>query len=499
MTALLQGCEAPPMYWVSVPVKDKALGVQTIAEIPVLLPHEYMHHLVKKAGGLTSKFQVTDATGQHMAAAVEAWCSQFGIDKGAVIPIGLYGDGVPFKAKMRDSLEQFSWSFCVQPDAPRILYTAIPKSAVAGKVTWDALLGVFAWSMRCMFGGLWPSKRHDGTEFTKEDRWRAKMAGNPFEKVGALLQCRGDWAFFKQVFNFPGWQGKCICWRCNCSTDERDYMDSAKWRRDRVSGRMFLAKQRQSGVVPSAIWQSPGFLPEHCMIDWLHTVDQGVGQDALGQLFFEALHKLPSESQEARLQVLWGKIKEYYKDAAVSSELDGITMEMIKKSGRAAKLNSKAAEARGLYKFGLVLAEELARPGDEHGRTVVALFTHLVRCMELIQQEPLDVAAAASSSKKFCLLYVALEQEALLKGDATSWRVKPKLHLFAELMQVDLLQTCGAPRLYWTYIDEGWNAWVAQAGRRRGGKHIAGTVAWNVLQRFRASLPRLLRPCFTQD
>ncbi len=87
-------------------------------------------------------------------------------------------------------------------------------------------------------------------------------------------------------------------------------------------------------------------------IDWLHVVDQDVGQDALGQLFWEALRKLPGDNKGMRLQCLWDKIKEYYKNTPVASKLDHLTMEMVRKKGTSAKLNSKAAETRGLYKFG---------------------------------------------------------------------------------------------------------------------------------------------------
>ena len=44
-------------------------------------------------------FQVTNTTGQHMAAAVEKWCALVCVDKSMVVPIGLYGDGVPFQCK----------------------------------------------------------------------------------------------------------------------------------------------------------------------------------------------------------------------------------------------------------------------------------------------------------------------------------------------------------------------------------------------------------------
>jgi hypothetical protein len=314
-----------------------------------------------------------------------------------------------------------------------------------------------------------------------------------FTKIGVLLQCRGDWAFYKQVFNFPGWNEASICWRCGCSAAERGYSEEANWRTHRISESHGLAKQIQKGLLPSTIWQCPGFKPEHCMIDWLHTVDQGVGQDALGQLLWEALRKLPGDNKEMRLQCLWYKIKEYYKNTPVASKLDHLTMEMVRKKGTSAKLNSKAAEARGLYKFGLQLAQELlhlAPPGDEHARSVVALFTHLNQCVYITKATPLDVESAVDASKRFCLLYVALEKEALAQGDALSWRVKPKLHLFAELMQV-AIRTVGAPHLFWTYQDEGWNSWLAQSGHRRGGRSVPAATALRLLQRFRASLEKL--------
>lgn len=229
------------------------------------------------------------------------------------------------------------------------------------------------------------------------------------------------------------------------------------------------------------------------MIDWLHTVDQGVGQDALGQLFWEALHKLPGDNKDMRLGCLWNKIKEYYKNTPVASKLDNLTIEMVRKRGRPAKLNSKAAEARGLYKFGLQLAQELLQlvpPGDEHAKAVVALFTQLNLCVDITKAAPLDVESAANASRRFCLLYVALEREALEQGDPLSWRVKPKLHMFAELTQV-AIRTAGAPQLFWTYQDEGWNSWLAQTGRRRGGCNVPATTALTLLQRFRACLDML--------
>ena len=141
------------------------------------------------------------------------------------------------------------------------------------------------------------------------------------------------------------------------------------------------------------------------MIDWLHTVDQGIGQDALGHLFYEALQKFPGDNQQARLRALWGRIRLYYQNTPVSSKLDSLTLEMVKKQGQAAKLSSKAAEARGLYRFGLELARELAGPADEHRRTIVSLFTFLNKIVASVEAEPLDIEAAVVASRKFSFLW----------------------------------------------------------------------------------------------
>ena len=92
------------------------------------------------------------------------FCKTFSTDPSSTLPIGLHGDGAPFQAKMRDSLEQFSWNLPAHPQSTRIVFTAIPKKFVAPG-TYNALLDVFSWSMQIMMEGVMPARRHDGTAF----------------------------------------------------------------------------------------------------------------------------------------------------------------------------------------------------------------------------------------------------------------------------------------------------------------------------------------------
>ena len=63
---------------------------------------------------------------------------------------------------MRDSLEQLYWSLVADPAAPRILFTAIPNSAMLGRKYWDYVLQAFAWSMQQLALGFWPKSKHTG-------------------------------------------------------------------------------------------------------------------------------------------------------------------------------------------------------------------------------------------------------------------------------------------------------------------------------------------------
>ena len=84
------------------------------------------------------------------------------------------------------------------------------------------------------------------------------------------------------------------------------------------------------------------------MIDWLHTVDQVIGHDALGELFFEALQPLPGDNQHARLRPLRGHINQYYQDAPVSSKLAQLILEMVKKARASCQTQFQSNRGQGL-------------------------------------------------------------------------------------------------------------------------------------------------------
>ena len=79
----------------------------------------------------------------------------------SIITLGLHGDGVPFAAKMRESLEQLSRSLVADPVAPRILFTSIPQSAMLGRKYWASVpLVLLQGACSSWHWAFWPKSGH---------------------------------------------------------------------------------------------------------------------------------------------------------------------------------------------------------------------------------------------------------------------------------------------------------------------------------------------------
>jgi len=412
------------------------------------------------------------------------------VDRSKMIPLGIHGDGVPFAAKMRDSLECISWNILTDPAGLRILFTCFPKSATAERHTWDCLFEIFSWSMRHLLMGVWPSKRHDGQPWQKKnDKKRASTGGQDLGFYAGLLQGRGDWAFYKLVFDFPQWTSKACCWRCGARNtpghdhDFRDPSQDAGWRQLRYTQMDFLDILRAEGITPSTLFGCPGFTVDMVMVDWLHTMDQGVLADVIGNVFWEVLPLLSSSNRGVQVKLLWNMIQQYYVQAKVPDRLDNLTEEMIKGQGKSPKQRGRAAQVRYLLPFAARLAESYADT-DCHWQTVAALLDYLLKLTMMNKHRPYPAAEAGEISRKIALLYTGLEHEAMVHGDFLSWRCKPKLHLMQELIEYQSL-VAGSPCEYWCYKDETWGGWLSRACMRRGGMKSATNVAYDGIQRFR--------------
>ena len=109
---------------------------------------------------------------------------------------------------------------------------------------------------------------------------------------------------------------KNMCWRCGATQASgefpfTDFSDSAKWRTTIFTMAKLLAYIRKLNVTPSPIFSIPGFMLHMIVIDVLHTLDLGITQDALGNVFWSFI-KMSKDNKDAALQKLWCKMQSYH-------------------------------------------------------------------------------------------------------------------------------------------------------------------------------------------
>jgi len=95
-----------------------------------------------------------------------------------------------------------------------------------------------------------------------------------------------------------------------------------------------------------------------------------------------------------------------------------------------------------------------------------------------------DYVQAYNHCHNFVEVYKSLHLEA--KGmKVNKWNIKPKFHLFQELVQYQSLQL-GKPMGFWEYTDEDFVGLVAKLATRRGGANTHRVLADKVLWEYKA-------------
>ena len=509
---LLKGSRWPKLYWADVPVKNLKKPEETkTVKLPFLLPREWIPQYVKLPDAWDD-VQNLDPWLRERRAEV---AGQLQVSPEKLVPIGLHGDGVPIGGNMNeDSLDVFNINLVssTSHSALRVPFTCIQLRHLADD-SFQAIVAVFCWSMRCLAAGCHPVTRHDGTPFGSDELHRRVAAGiagasseeggprpekgnsnpekgasstEPGSPLGAqafLAEIRGDWVWLQKLLKFPAWnKAEGFCWLCRVQLADLRVPDTAAapWRWKRYEADDFLQALRAQGRDICELFSLPGVTPRCILPDWMHSADMGVGQDVAAHVFVEALEKMQGATQEARVQALWRLLRAYYETHRVPHDcrLQILELKHFVRAGesKANKLKCKAAHTRHLVPFLAWLSSRyfdasVAREGAV--RTVAAC---LANCYQL-QDEPGEELGKAC--RKFANAYAALERDALQRDPGSAhWRIKPKLHLFQELCEFGNR----APRLFWCYKDETFGNLCANLARRRGGPNHAGTNAKHVLE-----------------
>ena len=97
LRTMLRESGLPPLYFFKCPVKDPRKNTEVEVELPCLLPHELLWHLMTRAPAARRQ-EILDASHGFgkVRNLLDEWCAQFDLDPANVVPLGLHGDGVPF-------------------------------------------------------------------------------------------------------------------------------------------------------------------------------------------------------------------------------------------------------------------------------------------------------------------------------------------------------------------------------------------------------------------
>ena len=486
----LKDTDFPEFYWAPIPVYNPSADEHSEAMLPFFLPFEVLALLHSKNPTLIAEAnKLPEDT--PFKNDVSKFCDTRKLPQHATVVLGLHGDGVPHRKK--GTVEALSWNMVALPEAERVLFTLIEKQFLcqcgcSGRHTLDAMLKVFVWSMQVLLSGEWPQERHDGKPWLPSDKSRRNREGS-LGFHGLLGQARGDWAWYKQLFSFPSWASENICWRCAANKSDKDYKQvdlKASWRKARYSHRQFFILQAQQGLQPSPLFAAPFFTLAMVMVDVLHTMDLGVTQDCLGNLFWQACKfHFAGKTRQDRVSQLWKAIKEHYRVHKTSTQLQNLTLEMIKQDNKAPKLRAKGGETRGLVPFGFALACQMQEktPCDSN-ENLVRMMAKLLDLYMVTSLPTWNPEVAERSCREFLVLYRYFNTLAETTGKDL-WRLKPKIHLMQELFEYQGHQA-GNPRNFWTYRDESFVGFLGTMAHPRGGKHTVASVPVACMNKYRA-------------
>ena len=422
-------------------------------------------------------------------------CKKLGINTANCFPIGFFGDGVPHTK--HKTIEVMSWNILSIPDSERFPFVVIEKQfcckcGCGGRHTLEPFLQVFCWSMRALIEGVWPKHRHDREPWSKTDAWRQKQDG-PLPAHAVVAQIRGDWAYYKQLFGFPAWSNRCICWLCPANKDEAshpfwNFKAHASWRHHRYTIAEFWRLMHLMGVAKSCIFELPGVTLAMVTIDPLHAMDLGFSQDLLGNVLweFQKCGLCPGSNVKDRVAALWLKLKAHYIALGTPNRIQALTVEMLKMDKKGPKLRTKGAETRSLVPFGLVCAKEMyEHDPSPHNEAVFHCMSALMDLYLLLSLPVWNPSAASTACRRCLVHYQALSEEMRKADRPLFWRIKPKAHMFCELGEY-MHEHMGNPSLFWNYKDEDFVGYISRIAHPRGGPRQASSTGKAVLERYSA-------------
>ena len=472
----------PDLYWSKVDVWDQKRQKVKREWIAVLLPHEWLCKLNNKvpSGSLTT-WEGLGPLGQGECARA---CSELGCS--TLTPLSFWCDGAPYNWDRSESLEVMNVSL---PGIPQWRNLRIPFACIEHKVlcenTFSQIFDILLWSLQSLATGEHPLRRHDNLDWLPQDKTRKRLAGQPHGVRAVLNLVKADWKAFKEIFSFPGWQGNGgICWLCRATLQDMRSKDTTS--DQPLDHWSFLLRQKLDlGKPVSNLLAAPTLRVHQFRPDWLHSMDQGVTADFLGNfLLWTLLPKMAGCNQAEKIKSLFVLIETFYAENPVQQKYNNLTIKMLQKKNSAPpKLRGRASEVKGLVPFAKQAAEAFCNNNDPVEDTVIVAAKHLCNLYQIVfSKEQFDAQAMKAESFKLRTLLRALETFHSGAG-GNKWRLKPKLHLMEEICE----KQSDCPIDHATYRDEDWGGAMARWAKRRAGYNSVASTSRNVLTKFCAN------------
>ena len=398
------------------------------------------------------------------------------------IPIKIHSDSAVMTNK--HSLHVLSWtSFLNDTSDPKFLsvfFAAFVKQSAAkinvhGDDTMHVLCRIWAWSFAACLDGHHPTRDWANRPWPAGSA-RAKKANQPIALVGgvqyivAVIGLCADLEELCNEYRLSHFNSLTPCFfLCACDSDHTpwtDVRDNARWRKRCVR----LPRDGSPLMPPNdhPIWTIPGLNIFNVLFDMLHMMDLGVSAHVIGNVLDVFLRDdRLGPNQDARLSVIWSRIREMYKRKNSPTRLGHLTASMFKGGdNKYPQLSCKGNECRHLLPVILDLCHEYHQPEKEESIHRLAVVTHLCRIYGLAETTTWrlgdgDHAALRSSVQQFLSHYSWLAARALEAGHIR-WQFTVKFHYMAHLP--DMTKYI-APKWCSTYPFESFVGKIAKTGR----------------------------------
>ena len=477
--------------------------------VPMLLPHEVLHHLYKKSPE-AFKSRMFGSEGNSpadfwaRARSTLPWLREhpaYGSIEASpqnYIPLRVHGDEVVYNqqgGKLLVANVASALTRTVSMSVAKILCFAIRPTCI---LSFDPILQVLAWSFHVLLSGIMPAVGPDGeTPLTGP---RSRLAGQPI--AGGLkfvfMQLVGDWQFLVQTLQLNNtYSHDLFCFLCRCTKSAGprcawNYHHAAGWVSSMVAEASFYAEHQD------LVWyEFPGFCVHMVRLDLMHLLCLGIFHWVLGACLWEMVQEgrwLPDlrgnwkYRHGMQLQSATHEFRQWARSRKISHKQLAFSIGSLSMSSLQSRpyLKGKAHNLNVVAQWLGDVAAEVARgaPDDVHKAARANCLWGYNSSLNLLRDAPVFLPDETAADLELCrgaALYShgALSWAAGQCGTGT-WLTKPKNHMYDHCMRLAQVERLN-PIFWWCFADESFVGLVSVIAKR---VHCGASLEGMLLERW---------------